>query len=232
LIQNKKINDKDQLGDYLNDKTVNEMSDALDKINEFIQKNPDSSADKIQSQKDEFDKKYGKAVKKALAERDLGDFARNIRKRVDDEDDSLSGLSAEDKKKILDASQELEEWLKKNPNATAEEIDKKKKEIENKIKDIVDKADKKKELEDKSKELRNRAHNVDDALNKYTTGEDKRLIHDSTKDALETAENGRNGVEEVEYEDKRLDTNLNPTISRANEIDNLEKLASETKKKD
>jgi len=43
------------------------MSDALDKINEFIQKNPDSSADKIQSQKDDFDKKIWKSCKKSIS---------------------------------------------------------------------------------------------------------------------------------------------------------------------
>jgi len=48
---------------------------------------------------------------------------------MEDKNDPLSELSSNDKKKLKEAIQEFEDWLKKNPNATEDEIEKQRKKM-------------------------------------------------------------------------------------------------------
>jgi len=101
----------------------------LDDAEDWIEEHPNAKTSEIQEQKKDYDEKVNPIIKKATARRDLSDLSKNVRDRLKDTDDSLSHLSKEDRKRIKDASDELEKWLKDNPDATEEEINKKKKRI-------------------------------------------------------------------------------------------------------
>jgi hypothetical protein len=86
----------------------------------------------------------------------LNDFKNNLKDRLDDENDSIHSLNKNDLKKVKDTKDDLENFEKKNPKATAEEIKAKKdKEYEN-LKPILNKADKIRDLKDYGNEMKKR----------------------------------------------------------------------------
>jgi len=76
-------------------------------------------------------KKVDGAEKNKNSRRDALFDTNSIRNRINDDND-LGQLSSNDKKKIQDALQEFENWMKKNPNATSEEIEKERKKLNEK----------------------------------------------------------------------------------------------------
>jgi len=101
-------------------------------------------------------------------------LANSYRDRINDENDCLNDLNQKEKKIILDATQEIIEWLKKNPNATEEEINEKIRELQNKTRPIIDRAEARKELQNLINNLRDRSKN-EETIQKLSES-DKKLI--------------------------------------------------------
>jgi len=76
-------------------------------------------------------------------------------------------------KKIQDAQDELEEWLRKNPNATQEEIEQKKKEFEEKVNPLIRKAQARADLSELANSYRDRINDENDCLNDLNQKEKK-----------------------------------------------------------
>jgi molecular chaperone DnaK (HSP70) len=55
-------------------------------------------------------------------------------------------LSDKDKKKIKDVTDDLDKWIKNNPNASEKDIEDKKKEVEKQLEPIIKKAKKRKDF--------------------------------------------------------------------------------------
>jgi len=98
-------------------------------------------------------------LSKAQARADLSELANSYRDRLNDENDCLSGLNNKEKKIILDATKEMLDWLKNNPNATEDEINEKIRELQNKTRPIIDRAEGRKQLEVLINNLRERSKN-------------------------------------------------------------------------
>jgi len=98
-----------------------------------------------------------------------------MRNRVNNNDDLGPYVNDKDKKQVLSDTKDILDWLDKNPNATAKDVDNQKKKLEKSI-PIIIKSQKRKDLENKLKELKNRMKNDDNVLNNLTNDEKKNQL--------------------------------------------------------
>jgi molecular chaperone DnaK (HSP70) len=75
----------------------------------------------------EIEKKLEPIINKAQKRKDFSEYLKDLNTRINDNNDILSKLNENDKKNILKDLQDLNQWLLDNPNASIDEIDKKKK---------------------------------------------------------------------------------------------------------
>jgi len=83
---------------------------------------------KLIKKRKEFEDKVDPILKKkAQLRADLDELAKSYRDRIEDENDCLSKLNSKEKKKkaIMDSTQDVLDFLKKKPDATEEELQKK-----------------------------------------------------------------------------------------------------------
>jgi len=72
----------------------------------------------------------------------LEKYTSELKKRLNDDDDDINKLSKKDLKRIQDSIDQLEDWMDKNPNATADEINAEKERQRGIIDPILSKAKK------------------------------------------------------------------------------------------
>jgi len=113
----------------MKNKKKDEVSKLVKDVLDWIDKNPDAKIDEVEEKKEKLEDSIDKAEKKAKFRREILSDNNKIRNRMDDKNDPLSELSSNDKKKLKEAMQEFEDWLKKNPNATEDEIEKQRKKM-------------------------------------------------------------------------------------------------------
>jgi ABC-type transporter Mla subunit MlaD len=86
--------------------------------------------------------------------------------RINNKENSLGSLSEKDKKTLKDTAKELEKWLKENPNSTKKENEEKLKEINDKIENIIKKAEIKNHLNNLSNGLEDNKNSSKEEINK------------------------------------------------------------------
>jgi len=93
-----------------------------------MEKNPNATADEINAERERQRGIIDPILSKAKKRADLEDYVNDMRKRS--QDDSLGEMFSDKEKRIIDdETEKLLEWLADNPNATEEEIEKKRLEI-------------------------------------------------------------------------------------------------------
>jgi len=75
---------------------------------------------------------------------ELDSYAKDLKKRSDDQ----KFLTTKERKILDDALEELNEWIKNNPDAKKEDIEKKRKEIMDRIEPLLSRASAMKDLDD------------------------------------------------------------------------------------
>jgi len=134
----RKRSQDDSLGEMFSDKEKRIIDDETEKLLEWLADNPNATEEEIEKKRLEIRKKLDPIDNKAKKRKDLSDFSADLKKkRINDEEDPLSGLSSSEKRRILDDLAELNQWLADNPNATEEEIEKKKMNLIKKIKILL-----------------------------------------------------------------------------------------------
>jgi len=171
-----RTNDKNDPISSLSKNEVKKINDILDDLKTYPKKNPEADAKEITDKKEKEIEKLEPLLNKASKLRDLSEYGNNMRKRLDKDDLLSDMLSDQDKKAIRDATDELENWLKNNPNATAEEIDEKRRELEKKLEPIIKKAKKRKDFTEYIGGLRERINDQNDPLSKLSNEDKKKNI--------------------------------------------------------
>jgi len=101
---------------------------------------------KLIKKEKKLDKKLKPILDKAQAMQELSDYCKTIKKRVNDADDLGDRIDKKEKIRINKDLEEAIEWLDNNPNSTSQEIKEKKKEVEEKVKDTIERADAEKKI--------------------------------------------------------------------------------------
>jgi molecular chaperone DnaK (HSP70) len=122
-----KLNDEADPLYKLSKKDKGVVKDQIMDIKDWIKENPKAKPEEIRKKKDTEEEKIKPLLNRATKRANLEDYGNQMRRRLDENDLLNDILSNEDKKKIKDAIDDLNQWLLDNPNATEEEIDKKKK---------------------------------------------------------------------------------------------------------
>jgi len=205
------------------------LDEETQKLSDWLRDNPNATAEEIQKKKDEFAKKIEPVLEKAKKRKDFSDFLGNLRKRIDDENDSLSHLSPDDKKKILDNIHELNEWLKANPNASVEEIENKIKEFEKKNREILDRAENIGKFE---KDITNKKRLADGDLADFLNTKDKKKLISDLQDGSDWLnENIDQKPSVIEKERIKCEESTNPIIEKAKLRKDLSDTVSNMKKR-
>jgi len=160
----------------------------------------------------------------------LDDKASKLRNRIGDENDVLSNLNSKEKKSVLDATKEVLDWIKKNPNASKKDIEEKEKLLNEKVDPIVQKAEAKGDLVNYAKALKSRAK--EDDIEPRLSEKEKNTINKEIKDALEWIEkNPDSTIDDILKKQEKLSTTVKPILDRAQAMDKLDNYAKNAKKR-
>src|SRR3989338_6868634 len=98
---------------------------------------------------------------RAATRNDLENYANDLRKKADNEDDDIDFdlLGDEDKGTFHDAIKEIEDFLLEHPHASAQDIGDKKDEVKRRVDPIIKRAKAKKDLVDYASTMRDRLNN-------------------------------------------------------------------------
>jgi len=226
-----RTNDKNDPISSLSKNEVKKINDILDDLKTYPKKNPEADAKEITDKKEKEIEKLEPLLNKASKLRDLSEYGNNMRKRLDKDDLLSDMLSDQDKKAIRDATDELENWLKNNPNATAEEIDEKRRELEKKLEPIIKKAKKRKDFTEYIGGLRERINDQNDPLSKLSN-EDKKKILNDLAELNEWLKNNPNATEEeIDQKKREFEKKHKEILDKIQNITNFEKDIDDNKNK-
>ncbi|KAL9651896.1 hypothetical protein ABK040_000242 [Willaertia magna] len=216
------LNDNDK---KLIDNAVNEILDWIDR------EGKNASLDAVEKKKKELANKVEPILQKAREKGELQNMAQNLRQRME-EDVELTSLLNDNERKLIDSEiQEVIDWLDNNPNATLEEITKKKKQFQDKVEPIIEKAESRNKLKNFANELRGRINDNDDLGGKLNDKE-KKAIEASIDEAIDFLDTNPNASKN-KIEEKRhiLESKVFPIINKAEKARDAEQYANEIKDK-
>jgi len=149
----KDINDKaNQLSEFLTEKEKKQLSDLSKDYSDWMISNPNASREEIEKKNKEFTDKSQKILSRAEA---MNDLSQNIKDHKNREENVLDKLTTTEKKLIDTKCAEVEEWIDQHKDAPKEDIQKKKKELNDKIVPILERAETMKNLEKLNDEVKN-----------------------------------------------------------------------------
>jgi hypothetical protein len=219
----KRMQDDDDDINKLSKKDLKKINDCLNEIDDWIQENPNATSKEIEEERERQRERLKPILSKAKARADLEDYATDMRKKLNEEEGLNEMLSDKEKRILDDATEELMEWLKENPNATEDEINEKKREIQKKLDPILNKGRKRKEFSDFITDLKSKINDENDPLSSLNSS-DKRRILDNLEELQEWLRENPNATEE-EIEEKKREFNKKnkETIDRASVLGQFEK---------
>jgi len=108
-----RLNDPNDSISLLSSDDKKKLKNAADELQKWLEDNPNASKEEIDAQKKKYEDIVNPLLQKAQTRADLTDLAKNLKDRVNDENDALNKLNSKEKKIILDAIKETEDFLKK-----------------------------------------------------------------------------------------------------------------------
>jgi molecular chaperone DnaK (HSP70) len=224
-----------KLADRLTPQEKKLIEDAINEALTFTKKsNKDQTQKAIDAARRKFDQITKPVLSDAEARQQLADYMEKIMdKMLNDVNDPLNTmLTKDEKKQIEDAIKELQDWLKKNPNATQDEVNKKMQELENKINHIIARAMERNALDAYAHKMKNRINDEDDDLFDFLTEEEKKIIDQEADKAMEAmAKNPGASVAEVKAIRKEMDKKTVPLVKMAESKKQLDDLTKSLREK-
>jgi len=168
-------NKRDALGDNLTQKEKQKIEDLIVDLEDWLKDNPDSKIEEIEKKKRDLVNLTDPILQRGKAQQELNNYISDVEKRREKVGEFLS---EQEKKKIGEVLNELNEWLSANPNAKKEDIEKKHREAKDKIEAILSRGEAMSELSDISNNTTERK----DKVEKYLTEKEKRDIEKEVQD--------------------------------------------------
>ena len=230
-LKDRLLNDPDLLKN-LTPEERKELEEAIREMEQWLKDNPNATKEEIEEKQRELLNKIKPILARAQTRNDLENYAHDLRKKINDDDDMMFDLLGdEDKGTLLDAIREIEDYLLEHPHATAQDLQDKLDETKKRVDPILAKAKAKKDLLDYVAVARDRLNN-DDKLNNRITPEEKRAIQTALDDFDKWIKNHPNtDVENLKKQKQRLKQKLEPIITRADAHNSLEDYNHRMKKR-
>ncbi|KAG2381860.1 hypothetical protein C9374_005652 [Naegleria lovaniensis] len=221
----KRIDDKDDLGDLLDDmdkKTLQkELKDSEDFLKK-VEKEPSKyTADDISQKKKELKEKMAPLLEKANKRKDLKDYARRVRDVLASDHELAPFLSPKERKLIENETQDVEDWIRNSKKATPQQTEERRKKFEEKVKPVLDQAAQRKELSDYAQRIKDRLEDPQ-FVDKLKPEEKKALQdgHDELKNFL--AKNPEATSKDIEKQRDKVNEKVLPILERVREQTALE----------
>jgi len=158
---------------------------------------------KLTKKKNDFDNIVNPIINNATRRRELIDFANEMKNQIK-KDPKIEKLLPEDHKKIIEKKiDELLNFIDKNPNATAEEVFKRKEDLRETIEPMLERARAQEKLSDFCDEIQLRMEDNDGDLHNDLTDDSKMEVNDEIKDVKNFIKNN------PEASKKELESKLN-----------------------
>jgi len=149
------------------DKVLNNLTDSekiqinkdLEELDKFLKKKDDLSEKDLDKKISEVNDNIITKLDKAEAKSKIDKISQKIKERTKDENDPLSRLSDKDKRKIKGFCEDTLINMDELPeNATKNDVDLQRKDLESKLNPIIERANKLKESEDYARDIKRRAN--------------------------------------------------------------------------
>jgi hypothetical protein len=228
-LRRRNEDDNDELS-KLSEDDKKKLLDIVKDFEEWLKKNPNASEKEINEKYKELLKKSDPFTNKSKKRRDLIDEVNKLRNNVVDKDGLSDYLSDEEKKKILDLSKEFLQWLEQNPDASEKEIEKKKRELDDKISEIVEAAQLKKDFDQKINNLNDKLK--DENFNKNLSEVEKKQLNDQINESSKWLnDNPDSSKSDTTKRMKSFDENTKDIISKAEKQSEIKNKAKDLLKK-
>ncbi|KAF0976163.1 hypothetical protein FDP41_004838 [Naegleria fowleri] len=221
----KRIDDKDDLGDLLDDmdkKTLQkELKDSEDFLKK-VEKDPSKfNADDISQKKKDLKEKMAPLLEKANKRKELKDQARRVRDVLSSDHELSPFLSPKERKLIENETQDMEDWIRNNKKATPQQIEERRKKFEEKVQPVLSNAEQRKALSDYAQRIKDRLEDSQ-FVDKLKPEEKKALqeAHDELKNFL--AKNPEATSKDIEKQRDKANEKVLPILERVREQAALE----------
>ncbi|KAL0477801.1 hypothetical protein AKO1_013824, partial [Acrasis kona] len=163
----------------LNDAERKQVLDAIREFEDWLAKNPNASQEELDLKRRELDARIRPILSRASERNQLEQYAHQIKKRMDDEDDDFCDLlNDQDVDLINEATKNALDHLKDHPLVTEDQLKEQLNKLKKTVQPVVDRAEKRDELTKAANQLRKRVHDPNDALSKHLSPEEKQALLD------------------------------------------------------
>jgi hypothetical protein len=225
----------DDLSPFLTEEEKKRIRMGTQEFLDWMADCANKTEEEIEAKKKEFHENVEVIIQKAETKKKLNDFGRKLKKRTqkDEEnadDDLTPFLTLREKKRIDFLAQEFLDWMAENPNATEDEMKKKKNEMLKESQEIIKNATKKKLL-DAGRKMKKRSEE-DDELSPFLTEEEKKRIRMGTQEFLDwMADSDSKSEEEIEKKRKEIFDEIEVIIKKAESKKKLNDYGRKIKKR-
>jgi len=109
---------------------------------------------KLTKKRKELEDKIRPIIERAEAEKALDEYIKYLKNRLQDESDPINKLPSSELKKVKEAVEKSNQWYQKNPYSEKVKIDEQIKELDEKVRPVVEKVDSQEKLEETLKEIK------------------------------------------------------------------------------
>jgi len=216
---------KEKLANFLTPKENKQIVNQIEDVQDWISDHPESTREDVEKKERELNEKLNVPFSRAEALSGLNEYGKDIPKKISERQEYLT---PKEKKTLGDLSQDVEEWVKDHPDASKEEIVKKKKQIKDKVEPILERADAMISLKKTMDDFEQKK----DRLNDHLTESEKKKIKNTLEDLEEWMKDSPDAKkEEIEKKKKEMKDKLTPIIEKAQAVSDLKTLANDSKKK-
>jgi len=170
---------KEKLANFLTPKENKQIVNQIEDVQDWISDHPESTREDVEKKERELNEKLNVPFSRAEALSGLNEYGKDIPKKKISERQEY--LTPKEKKTLGDLSQDVEEWVKDHPDASKEEIVKKKKQIKDKVEPILERADAMISLKKTMDDFEQKK----DRLNDHLTESEKKKIKNTLEDLEE-----------------------------------------------
>jgi len=210
----RRLNDENDIGGGVSEKERKTITSAVEDALGFLNENPNATKKKEAiDKKKELEVKVNPIIDKALARQNLDNYAHLLLSKLRDDEKLKKSLTPEEKKQFEKITKEIIEWLDKNPNATKEEIEEKRKELEDTVQKAIERSDAKYDLVEQVDQIKER---LNGDLSKILNSDEKKTIEKLTRETEKWVENNPT-ADKKKFEQKKseFDAQVIPLIKKS-----------------
>jgi hypothetical protein len=198
----KEFIDNNKISNIITPQEKKKVNDIINETNEYLKKNPTSDLKDLEKKKKELDEKTLPIIEDVKSREDLLFSLNNLKEKIKD-DKFLKKLNEQEKKIIKDTINNIEKWMKENPNSNKKENKLKQELIEKDTKSIIEKAEKLIELDELKKELKDFVKN-NEKQERNLNEKDKKLIDETSSDIKDFINSNPKNIQDIIEKRKAL----------------------------